>query len=630
MKTLLTATLMWLCTTTQANLLVVDSNEDVIQVDGNCTLREALAAANFDISVDQCGTGLGDDLIWLLLGTSGDAIQVTSQLGIIDGVEIQGPGADRLVLFPANGHDGHMLQINTDRNVSFKDFRVGGGRDSAIDVVNVADLLLEDMRLLNNQAATGGSGGALFADHLAIPSRSMDALIIRGSEFKLNQAQTGGALAISGDYPVTIENTLFESNSSTSTGGAIHRHNANRDVFTAVMNISGSQFISNSSNTTGGALSVDFAYLNIDRSLFHDNQGQNVLNINRSITSIENSLFAENPVTRVVYHKNFSNSPVFTELTLAFNTFVDNQNLDLENSSGGANLTSFLLGNVFDNANAAQCQGTGTTSLGGNMERLGASCSAGAGDFPNTDPGLLPLGLYGGSVLLAPPNLTSPAVDAGNGCDAGDLSGEGRPRDGDASGTAQCDLGAVERPNAVNLNVDNVGTGSGQINLHDFALVCYSPDDCDWPIAQGDQVDLTAAADPGSAFIQWGGACSGDTSCQVTMNSAQNVTAQFALVANPVTLTVNKDLAVAGLQAQITSNPAGIDCGNSCVGNYIEGDTVELVATPASGTLVDAWSGCDSVSPDGLICTVNLNTNQVATVFLVADPDLIFGSNFEP
>ncbi|MCB1582511.1 MAG: CSLREA domain-containing protein, partial [Xanthomonadales bacterium] len=77
--------------TTQANLIVVNSNQDTIAADGNCTLREALTAANFDISVDQCGTGLGDDLIWLLISASNDAIQLSNQLPIIDGVEIQGP-----------------------------------------------------------------------------------------------------------------------------------------------------------------------------------------------------------------------------------------------------------------------------------------------------------------------------------------------------------------------------------------------------------------------------------------------------------------------------------------------------------------------------------------------------------
>ncbi len=530
MRSLMTATLLWLSIASQANLLVVDSNEDVIQVDGNCTLREAVTAANFDITVDQCGTGLGDDLIWLLLGTSGDAIALNNQLPIIDGLEILGPGAANLVLIPANGHDGHMIQINTDRDVSLKNFRIGGAQDSAIDVVNVKNLELESMRLLNNQAETGNDGGALFADIIAIPSRSIDSLTIKSTDFSFNQAQKGGALAISGEYPVIIEDSLFEGNSSTSSGGAIHRHNSDRDVFTATVNISNSQFIDNSSNSQGGAISVDLAYLNINRSLFHNNQGQNVLNINRSISTIENSLLAENPVTRVIHHKNFNGSPVFTELTLAFNTFLDNQNLDLENSSGGAILTTYLKANLFDSNIATQCQGSGSSSLGDNMERVGSGCSFSAGDFPN--PMLLPLALYGGDVLLAPLNPTSPAVDASSGCDSGDLSGEGRPRDGDASGSAQCDIGAVERPEAENLNVDNNGTGSGQINLNEFGLACVSPSDCDWPMAQGDTVTLTVAADPGSTFIQWGGACSGDTTCQVTMSSAQNVTAEFALVAS--------------------------------------------------------------------------------------------------
>ncbi len=622
--------LLLLGSTSHAALIIVDSNQDTLSVDGNCTLREALTAANFDIPFDQCSAGSGDDLIWLLLNVTNDAVQLDTTLPIIDGVTIQGPGADQLVLLPGAGHTSHIFQINTDRDVVLQDFRIGGAQSSAIDVVEVDELTVIGMRFLNNTAGGNNTlGGAIHADLEFGNTQNINRLTVNDSAFIANSAGDGGALAISGQYPVSLNGVVFDQNSAITGGGAVYRKNNSRDVFSANISINQAQFTRNSSNTVGGAILVDLTYLNINQALFHENQGQNVLNIIRSLATVENSLFAENPVGRVILNRNFNASVESTELTLAFNTFLDNQNLDIENNSAGGDLTTLLLANAFDSDNGTKCQGTGTVSLGGNVENNGVSCSLGADDFPNTDPLLLALDLYGGDVLIAPPSPTSPLVDAGFGCDSADLSGEGRPRDGDASGAAQCDIGAVERANAVILTVANNGSGVGQINLNEFELSCYSPDSCDWPLAQGSVADLEPVADTGSTFIQWGGACNGNAGCQVTMMNAQNVTAEFALVANPVTLTVNKDLASTSLDALITSNPGGIVCGNTCLGNYIEGDQVDLLATPDMGTLVAAWTGCDAVSSDGLTCTANLDSDAVVTAFLEADEDLIFANGFD-
>jgi len=630
MKIILFTMLLVFSGLTQANLIIVDSNQDATIDDGLCTLREALTAANFDISFNGCEAGSGDDLIWLLLSATNEIIVANNVFPITEGVEIQGAGMDNLVIIPANNFSGHIFQINTSDDVSIKDFRIGGAQSSAIDVVNVGELELLRMRLLNNEAASGEDGGAIAADPGNTQTRNIDALIISDSEFKFNEATKGGALAISGEFPVTIENTLFEGNSSTSPGGAIHRHNVDRDVFTAIVNITDSQFINNSSNTTGGAISVEFAFLNISQSLFHQNQGQNVLNIIRSVTTIQNSLFAENPVTRVILHKNFSSSSIFSELSLRFNTFLDNQNLDVENNTTGGTLTTYLQANVFDGDDEFHCQGIGNVSFGNNYQKLGTNCAQGMNDFGGTDPILLPLAVYNGDVLIAPPSPISPLVDSGSGCSSADLSGEGRTRDGDADGMATCDIGAVERPDAYNLNVDNIGTGNGQIDLIEFAMTCYSPDDCDWPLEQGLTYLLEAVPDNGSQFVQWGGVCSGNGNCMVTMNSAKNVTAEFATVINPVTLTLNTIRTESYLDATVTSNPLGISCGSTCSFDFDENQTIVLTANPQSDTIVDSWDNCHEVSMDGLSCTIHLgSTDEQVDIYLETNPDIMFKSGFE-
>ena len=56
----------------------------------------------------------------------------------------------------------------------------------------------------------------------------------------------------------------------------------------------------------------------------------------------------------------------------------------------------------------------------------------------------------------------------------------------------------------------------------------------------------------------------------------------------------------------VTSAPAGIDCGGTCVTSFPTGSPVVLTATPSAGSRFALWQGCDSVS--GNQCTVNVNT----------------------
>jgi CSLREA domain-containing protein len=638
MKNLLLITLLSLSSLGKANLIVVDSNKDTIAVDGECTLREALTAANFDIFIADCNaTGLGDDLIWVLLEATNDGIQLDNQLPIIDGVDIQGPGADSLVLFPAVGNNEHIFQINTDRDVSLKDFRIGGSKSSAVDVVNVRDFEIANMKFLSNTAGSSGTyGGAIHADMVSGDTESIAELLINDTLFSANGAGFGGALAVSGRYTVTINNSQFNQNSSTSNGGAIFRQNNSSevsDIINSDLNITNSQFNSNSSNTLGGAISLDLAKLDINTSVFYENQGQNVIDVFRSLSVIENSLFAENPVNTVIRHRNFNGSTVSTELSLSFNTFVDNQNFDVENSSGGALLETYLYANAFANTNATnRCSGAGTSSLGFNVERFGSSCTSHPGDMPNTNPMLLPLGLYDGNVLIAPPSPISPLVDAASGCDSNDLSGIGRQHDGDGSGTAECDIGAVERPDAYGLTVDFSGNGEGQVYLDEFNLNCPVAGTCYWPLPQSESYLLSAQAESGSTFNTWMGDCSGNSNCSITMSEAKFATADFELLSNPVNLAVNVFKTVNTLGADIVSNPVGIDCGQICSFDFEEQQEVVLTITPHSNSIVDDLDGCDMDAEDNSVwtCTIFLGVNDTeVNVYLAENADYIFFSGFE-
>jgi len=61
----------------------------------------------------------------------------------------------------------------------------------------------------------------------------------------------------------------------------------------------------------------------------------------------------------------------------------------------------------------------------------------------------------------------------------------------------------------------------------------------------------------------------------------------------------------------VTSNPAGISCGNDCSENYSNGTFVILTPSPATGYTFTGWSG-DADCLDGSV-TMNSNKNCTAT-----------------
>lgn len=56
---------------------------------------------------------------------------------------------------------------------------------------------------------------------------------------------------------------------------------------------------------------------------------------------------------------------------------------------------------------------------------------------------------------------------------------------------------------------------------------------------------------------------------------------------------------------QVTSSPAGIECGPTCSTAISIGDEIQLLATPSQGYLLAEWSGCDEVTNDA--CTVSVS-----------------------
>jgi hypothetical protein len=74
-----------------------------------------------------------------------------------------------------------------------------------------------------------------------------------------------------------------------------------------------------------------------------------------------------------------------------------------------------------------------------------------------------------------------------------------------AGATARATVAYIEQVDAFALLVALVGDGSGVVNINPPDLDCE--DECLEAYGEGDQVTLTAMADPGSSFVRWFGDC---------------------------------------------------------------------------------------------------------------------------
>ena len=156
------------------------------------------------------------------------------------------------------------------------------------------------------------------------------------------------------------------------------------------------------------------------------------------------------------------------------------------------------------------------------------------------------------------------------------------------------------------LAVVRQGDGGGSVTSAPAGISC--PTTCSATFLSDSQVVLTAAPAADSNFTGWTGcdSVSGAT-CTVTMANARSVTAIFML--KRFTLSVTKT----GIgKGTVTSSPAGINCGTACASDYVINTSVTLTATPALGSVLTGWTGCDAVNSDNT-CTVAMTRARTVT-----------------
>jgi CSLREA domain-containing protein len=425
----------------EAAVIVVDTTADELNNDGDCSLREAVAATNSNSAVDGCPAGnVSQDSILIPIG--GTISLTMGPLQITGLVTILGAGADTLTI------DGGYQRI----------FEVDMTSDSS-------DFTLQQLRLRHGDAGSG-DGGALWLGNV-------DHVTINDVVFDANTATRGGAIGFTDEPGVlfnelSIRQCLFSDNSaSAAAGGAIGLEKSSTGTIRAFdqIEVSETQFTSNSAALVGGALYVIAGGdVILDRCAFIGNQA--ILGsggaVNTSGTAtvgpvlvVKNSFFAANQAAGTGGVLSLYSMGLF----MVHTTVVRNSSLGDESVgaifaiplSGAVQHVSHTV--VADSLVGPDCYMPAIDSFGYNLDSDGSCPFDLASDLQNADPLVGGVIDPGGWTLTAWPAAGSPVIDSGNPAGALDENGAVivedqlsnlRPVNGDGTGSPDYDRGSIE------------------------------------------------------------------------------------------------------------------------------------------------------------------------------------------
>ena len=416
--------------------------------DGDCSLREAIRAANSDQAVDACPAGNGADTIIVpagtytfdpALGATGENAAATGDLDILEDVTISGAGRVQTII-DAGGHD-RVFDVLINAVVTIADLTVTGGdphggSGGGIQVISGA-LTVNNVRVTGN--TTGGTsgfgynGGGIYhtGDNTTlvvklsridnntalnvgggIATEQLSSLVVLSSRVDHNTAPAGGGIA--NRDAATIANSEISNNAGTSTSSGGGGVSSTGSLMLVNTTLSG-----NTHNGSGAGLSVGSGSVadlynvtitnntaNLDSDLYGDTGG---INIASGTVNFQNTIIAGNETLRVGGDPDCSNSTNGTFNSLDYN----------------------LIGNT-----------TGCTITGQTGHNL-----------TGVDPLLGALKDNVGPTLTHALKAGSPAIDAGDSSGCEDAKGDDltvdqrgflRPVNGDSSADVVCDIGAFE------------------------------------------------------------------------------------------------------------------------------------------------------------------------------------------
>lgn len=445
----------------------------------DCSLREAIIAAHQQAGVDTITLQAGTYLLTL------------SDLDITSSVNIVGVGASTTII-ESNGTD-RIFEVRPDITVTIDKVTIRNGRLSTANgytyqTGNGSGILNQGTLTLSNSIVSGnvsqGDGGGIF---------NSGTLTLSHTTVSGNQANNRGGGIFSSKGTLRITNSTVRSNSAEDRAGGIYNGGTltisgstiseNTGFMGGGIDNAGTMSLSNSTvsdnvaafGVAGGIFAV-VGPLTISNSTISGNHaatdGGGVLAYNYIVTTITNSTIS-------------GNSAGFNAGGILFNggSYDDTGRLTLQNVTitnnvadtvypgnglgGGIMNATFGMPGVITISNTIiagnrgvdsepECSGA-LNSQGYNLIQNTTGCTITGdttGNVTGVSPQLAPLANNGGPTQTHALPFTSPAIDrgspatpgsGGSTCAATDQRGQARPRDGNADGTARCDIGAVER-----------------------------------------------------------------------------------------------------------------------------------------------------------------------------------------
>ena len=262
-------------------IIRVTTTTDELNSDGDCSLREAIQAANTNMPVDACPAGVGDDVITIPAGTYALSIAGTNEdhnaTGDLDvGVPfaptgekltIEGAGAGSTVISGGGldrvFHLVHPLSELHLRNVTVRDGALTDAAGAGIlswGVLSLDNVTVEHNRVAGTSSDAIGGGlcigcgpgtGSAALTNVTVRHNTADRggglftnrpMTITASTIVSNAARVGAGVLNYGD--LTILNSTFSGNSASNSGGGIWNERT--------MTITNSTLSGNSAGSGGG------------------------------------------------------------------------------------------------------------------------------------------------------------------------------------------------------------------------------------------------------------------------------------------------------------------------------------------------------------------------------------------
>ncbi|MCH2110925.1 MAG: CSLREA domain-containing protein, partial [Polyangiaceae bacterium] len=247
-----------------SRVINVDTTDDELNSDGDCSLREAIEAANTDSAVDGCSAGDGWDTVQVPAGTyelsiTGDDEDnnQTGDLDVLAPLTIRGASAATTVIdAQQNDRVLDVLEVTLRaRDIAFKNGLAGSSKPGGC-LRNFRGYLT----LINSEVSlceSNGRGGGVYNEY--------GALHIYDSSIHDNSGIDGG-----GAYNYYGLATIQ--------GGSVFQNSASRDgggfeSYVAASRISGVEFYFNEAGWVGGGVHQDYGVLLVEKnSVIRENE----------------------------------------------------------------------------------------------------------------------------------------------------------------------------------------------------------------------------------------------------------------------------------------------------------------------------------------------------------------------